>query len=148
MLSLMLDRLFKSLSIISFFIGCGEMSILLRNMIENLYILCFWNVIIICIQWQNAKLHVKNKKMTRIPIWIFLNKLPTQVNHWKNMFQRNCWFWHNTKWIPRKLGVIFNGWEDMKLCFLLLIFFTYQIWGIVRSQIENERIFLNIYLQT
>jgi len=91
----------------------------------------------ICIQWQNVKLHVKNKNLMKIPIWIFWNKLPTQVNQWKNMLQRNCWFWHITKWIPRKFDVLFNGWEDMKLCFLLLIFFTY-----VRSQIENERIFL------
>ncbi len=96
--------------------------ILLKNMIDDLYILCFWSAIIICIQWENLKLNVQKKHLMKIWIWIFFNTLPTQVNQWKNLSLRSYWFKNATKWISRKPNVFFNDGENMKPCFLLLIF--------------------------
>jgi hypothetical protein len=56
MLCLMLDVRFKSFHIVFFLLVMKKVWALLKNMIADYYILCFWNVIIIYIQWQNLKL--------------------------------------------------------------------------------------------
>jgi hypothetical protein len=78
-------------------------------------ILCFWSVIIICIQWQNF-LDVSIELLMKILILIFFNELYSQASKQMNLSLGNYWFFRFPKWIPMTSSVFSNGGENMKPC--------------------------------
>jgi len=80
MSSLMLDLRFKSLYFGFHLLGGNKVLLLLKYMIANPYIPCCWSLITICILWQNLKMFLLTLVLMKIVVWIYLNRLPTQVN--------------------------------------------------------------------
>jgi hypothetical protein len=64
MFALILHPRFKSFCLISSYIAVNKISPLLRNMVNNLYILCSLNTII-CIFWRNLKVTLLTKKLMK-----------------------------------------------------------------------------------
>jgi hypothetical protein len=53
---------------------------------------------------------------------------------------RKCWFLSITKLFPKKSSALFNCGQNMKYCFLSLIFLAQQILEIAKLQIEMKKI--------
>ncbi len=77
----MFDPKFERLHLTSSFIGHDKGVIIVEeNDRRSLYPNMFKNVIVIYIQWQNLKLAMQTKQLMKITIYIYFNKLLTQVS--------------------------------------------------------------------
>jgi hypothetical protein len=123
MLLLMLDPQFKSFHLVSSFVDHEQGISITENYDKKLYILCFWNVVIIYILCQIAKLNLQTKKLMKIATWIFFKWLLAQVNKSKNKLIKSCWVFGDFKHMLKKLNIFSNGGKNMNLFSLLLVFF-------------------------
>ncbi len=113
---------------------------LLKNMTKNLYFLCFWNVIIICIhvEYERGVVDQRIEEENNLDIFEMTTNRsePTMelVNRELLIFK---FYYVNVKDIKCPL----QWWEKHESMFPIVGFCARQILGIVGFQIEIERIF-------
>jgi len=121
MLSLMLNLRFKSFCPISSFVGQKEGVSIVdeydRIILYPMFLKCYHHL-----HPTTESVGCINQTSDEDFNLDFFNRLHPQMSHQRDLPPRNYRSSDVTKWIPKTSSVLFNGGENMKPCFVQLVF--------------------------